>query len=59
MKEPETTVRFFKTGILKTTLTKQENQSKNNKRKRKKKQIRKELSLITNEILAEKIQKVD
>lgn len=36
MKEPETTVRFFKTGILKTTLTKQENQSKNNKRKRKK-----------------------
>lgn len=35
MNKTETTIRFFKTGILKTTLTKQENQSKNNKRKRK------------------------
>lgn len=37
MNKPETTVRFFKTGILKTTLTKQENQIKNNKRKSKRK----------------------
>lgn len=37
MNKLETTVRFFKTGILKTTLTKQENQIKNNKRKSKRK----------------------